>query len=211
MQEGVVLLHGILRTNLCMKGLADFLKNNNYKILNIDYPSSKYDMLSIAKLIHLQIQDFSTQITKIHFVGYSMGGLIIRTYLNLYRPNNLGRVVMLGAPNHGSEVADFLQNFWIYKKLYGPSGQQLITDQTAFKDIFGSINYELGIIAGSSPFYFIANKIIGKEADGRVSIINTKVEGMKEHAVIKSGHTMLSSNKKAWQLTLAFLDTGSFI
>ena len=164
-----------------------------------------------CKLIHPQIQNFATQVTKIHFVGYSMGGLIIRAYLNLYHPNNLGRVVMLGTPNQGSEVADFLQNFWIYKKLYGPAGQQLVTDQTAFKDIFGSIDYELGVIAGNSPYYFIANKIIGKEADGRVSIINTKVEGMKKHAVIKSGHTMLSSNKKAWQLTLSFLGNGSFI
>ena len=211
MKEGVVLLHGILRTKGCMRGLANFLENNNYKVLNIDYPSSKHDIASLAQLIHPQIQNFATQVTKIHFVGYSMGGLIIRTYLNLHSPTNLGRVVMLGTPNQGSEVADFLQNFWIYKKLYGLAGQQLITDQTAFKHIFGNVNYELGVIAGSSPYNFIANKIIRKEADGRVSIINSKIEGMKEHIVIKSGHTMLSSNQKAWQLTLAFLDIGSFI
>ncbi len=49
MKEGVVLLHGILRTKRCMKGLANFLENNNYKVLNIDYPSSRYDILSIAQ------------------------------------------------------------------------------------------------------------------------------------------------------------------
>lgn len=211
MKEGVILLHGILRTNRCMKGLANFLENNNYKVLNIDYPSSKHDIASLAKLIHPQIQNFATEVIKIHFVGYSMGGLIIRAYFNLYHFNNLGRVVMLGTPNKGSEIADFFQNFWIYKKLYGLAGQQLITDQTAFKNIFGNVNYELGIIAGSSPYYFIANKIIGKEADGRVSIVSSKVEGMKEHIVIKSGHTMLSSNRKVWKLTLSFLDNGSFI
>ncbi len=211
MKEGVVLLHGILRTKRCMKGLANFLEKNGYKTLNINYPSSKHDILSIAKLIHPQIQDFAAQVIKIHFVGYSMGGLIIRAYLNLYHLNNLGRVVMLGTPNHGSEIADFLRNFWIYKKLYGPAGQQLTTNQTVFKDIFGDINYELGVIAGNSSHYFVANKIIGKETDGRVSIINTKIEGMKEHVVIRSGHTMLASNQEAWQLTLAFLDSGSFI
>ena len=211
MTEGVVLLHGILRTKHCLKGLVNFLQNNNYKVLDIDYPSSKHDILSIAKLLHLQIQKFATQVTKVHFVGYSMGGLIIRAYLNLYYPNNLGRVVMLGTPNQGSEIADFLQNFWIYKKLYGPAGQQLITNQTAFKDIFGCVNYELGVIAGSSSFYLIANRIIKKESDGRVSIENTKVKNMKEHIVVRSGHTMLANNKQAWQLTLAFLNTGSFI
>ena len=166
MNEGVVLLHGILRTSQCMRGLSLFLKKENYKVLNLEYPSSKYDILSIAKLIRPQIQDFADQVT------------------------------------------NFLQSFAIYKTLYGPAGQQLITDQTEFKDIFGSINYEL--IAGSSPFYYIANKIIGKESDGRVSIINTKIEGMKEHIIINSGHTMLASNKKAWQLTLSFLNTGTF-
>lgn len=211
MKEGVVLLHGILRTNRCMKGLTVFLEKENYEVLNLDYPSSKYDILSIAKLIHSQIKNFSSQTVKTHYVGYSMGGLIIRAYLHLYRPSNLGRVIMLGTPNQGSEIADFLKPFGIYKILYGPAGQQLITDQKNIKKIFGNINYELGIIAGSSPFYLLANKIIGKKSDGRVSIVNTKIEGMKEHIIIKSGHTMLASNKTAWRLTLSFLKTGNFL
>lgn len=211
MQQGVVLLHGILRTKNCMQGLADFIEQNNYKVLNINYPSSRHDILSLAKLIHPQIRDFATQVTKIHFVGYSMGGLIIRAYLNLYMPINLAQVVMLGTPNKGSEVADFLQDYWIYKKLYGPAGQQLITEQTSFKDIFGSVNYELGVIAGKSPYYFIANRIINEESDGRVSINNTKLDGMKEHVVVNSGHTWLSTNKEVWRLTLLFLNSGRFV
>jgi triacylglycerol esterase/lipase EstA (alpha/beta hydrolase family) len=211
MQQGAVLLHGILRTKDCMQGLADFLEQNNYKVLNIDYPSSKYNLLSLANLIHPQIRDFATQVTKIHFVGYSMGGLIIRAYLKLYNPVNLARVIMLGTPNKGSEIADFLQDFWIYKKLYGPAGQQLITNQTSFKDIFGSVNYELGVVAGRSPYYFIANRIINEESDGRVSINNTKLDGMKEHIIVNSGHNWLSTNQKIWRLTLSFLNHGSFV
>lgn len=148
--------------------------------------------------------------TRIHFIGHSIGGLIIRTYLNTYSLENLGRVVMLGTPNNGSEIADFLKDFYLYKKLYGPAGQQLITDQSKFKNIFGSINYEVGVIAGISSFHFIANKIIGKESDGRVSVISTKVEGMKDHITIKSTHVGLTSNKEAWQFTKNFIETGSF-
>ena len=72
----------------------------------------------------------------VHFVGYSMGGLIIRAYLQKYRPQHLGRVVMLGTPNQGSEVADAIRHFWLYRRFYGPAGQELITDQTAFAHLF---------------------------------------------------------------------------
>lgn len=210
MTEGIILIHGIFRTNSCMKKIAKFFENKNYKTLNIEFPSTKYDILSLAKIIHPQLKDFAQQVTKIHFIGHSLGGLIIRTYLNSYKLENLGRVVMLGTPNQGSEISDFLQDFYIYKKLYGPSGQQLITDQSKFKNIFGSVNYELGIIAGISKFNFIANKIIGKESDGRVSVISTELEGMKEHITIKSSHVGLTSNKKTWHLTANFIETGSF-
>lgn len=210
MTEGIILLHGILRTAKCMNGLAKFLESNKFKVLNLNYPSSKYDIASIATSLNATINEFANQVTKIHFVGYSMGGLIIRAYLNLHRPDNLGRVVMLGTPNQGSEIADFLKDFFLYKKLYGPAGQQLITDQMSFKEIFGAINYELGVIAGVSPYYMVANKIIGRESDGRVSVVSTQINGMQDHVIIKSGHTLLPANKQAWQLTLNFLSKGSF-
>jgi pimeloyl-ACP methyl ester carboxylesterase len=209
-KEGVILLHGILRTKRSMQGIAAYLYKNHYEVLNINYPSCKLDIMGLANLIEPQVKDFCTKVTKVHFVGYSMGGLIIRTYLNSHRPINLGRIVMLGTPNQGSEIADFLQRFWIYKTLYGPSGQQLITDQTAFKNIFGSVDYDLGIIAGKSRFNFIGSKIIGNDSDGRVSIASTKIQGMKDHIVINAGHTMLAANRKVWQLTISFLNKGAF-
>jgi len=210
MNEGVVLLHGILRTNRCMSGLASFLEGQGYKTLNLDYPSAKYDISSIAELIHGTIKKFADKHSKIHFIGYSMGGLVIRAYLQKYRLENLGKIVMIATPNKGSEVADFLQNFWLYKKLYGPAGQQLITDQQSFKDILGDIYYDLGIISGISPYYFFGNYLIGKKNDGRVSIESSKIEGMKDQVTIKSGHTWIPSYKKTWQQAARFIATGKF-
>jgi pimeloyl-ACP methyl ester carboxylesterase len=210
MKEGVVLLHGILRTKRCMQGLADFLNNNNYQTLNLGYDSSKHDILTICNIMHPEILAFSNKVAKINYIGYSLGGLVIRAYLNKYRPNNLNRVVMIGTPNKGSEIADFLQDFWFYKFLFGPASQQLITNQSAFKAIFGNTYYELGIIAGESRFNFIASHIIGETNDGRVSIRNTMIEGMKNHVIIKSRHRVITSQKEAWKLALGFLQKGSF-
>ena len=115
-KDGVVLLHGIFRTYRSMEKFAAFLKQNHFKILNIDYPSTRHSIESLATLIHPEIAAFAQSISgKVHFVGYSMGGLLIRAYLHRYRPANLGRVVMVGTPNQGSEVADLLRYFPPYR------------------------------------------------------------------------------------------------
>ena len=147
----------------------------------------------------------------IHFVGYSMGALMVRVLIHKYNYKNLGRVVQLAPPNGGSEVADFLKNFWLYKKIYGPAGQQLITDQSAIKNLFGDVNYELGIIAGNFSIDPISSIIISKENDGKVAVEKTKLEGMKSHIVISASHTFFPSNKEVLKQTLYFLKNGSFV
>ncbi|MGO8249198.1 hypothetical protein ACC809_36845, partial [Rhizobium johnstonii] len=42
-----------------------------------------------------------------------------------------------GTPKNGSQIADFLKNWTLYRKVYGPAGQQLVTDQAAMTELFG--------------------------------------------------------------------------
>ncbi|GHM58930.1 MAG: hypothetical protein sL5_10220 [Candidatus Mesenet longicola] len=163
-------------------------------------------------MIHKDISQFASSVTgKVHFVGYSMGGLLIRAYFKKYKPDKLGRVVMIGTPNHGSEVADFLKNFMLYKKLYGPAGQQLITNQDGFKEIFANTDFELGIIAGNKSIDPISSKLINKPNDGKVSVDSTKLEGAKDHIVLPCNHTFFPSNKQMFKQVLSFLKFGKFI
>lgn len=76
MEDGVVLLHGILRTPLSMVGFARFFKKRGFRVLNLGYPSRKHDLAVLVNGIHDPIQRFRETFSgKIHFVGYSMGGL----------------------------------------------------------------------------------------------------------------------------------------
>jgi hypothetical protein len=194
-----------------MRGLADFLEKSGFKILNLGYPSTKHSIETLAEVIHHDITQFASQITgQMHFVGYSMGGLLIRAYLSKYRSEKLGRVVMIGTPNKGSEVADFLQTIKLYRWLYGPAGQQLVTKQDEFLRHFGKVDYELGIIAGNRPVDPISSRIIRKPNDGKVSIESTKLDGAKEHIILPCSHTFFPSNKKMWQQALFFLKNGQF-
>jgi pimeloyl-ACP methyl ester carboxylesterase len=211
MSDGVIILHGIFRTHRSMRGLAGFLEKSGFRILNLDYPSTKHSIETLADVIQHDITQFASQISgQLHFVGYSMGGLLIRAYLNKYRPEKLSRVVMIGTPNQGSEVADFLQAIKLYRWLYGPAGQQLITKQDNFLRHFGKVDYELGIIAGNKPIDPISSCIIRKPNDGKVSIESTKLDGVKEHIILPCSHTFFPSNREMWAQVLHFLKTGLF-
>jgi esterase/lipase len=212
-KECVILLHGIMRSSYDMKLIEDFFVLNNYKVININYPSTKYNIQTLAKNIwEEEISDLKNY--KINFVGYSMGGIIAKTIIEMYQPENLGRVVFIGSPIHGSEAADFYKNLKIYKKFLGPSGQQLSAKNKLFKDDI-TVNYELGCIAASLSsfgklFYPTAYFIIKGPSDGRVSVESTKVKGMKEHIIVKLPHFFMPFSKKVKNLVLTFIKFGSF-
>lgn len=205
--EGVILLHGIFRTKRSMQRLADFLESQGYKTLNLGYPSTRHALENLVQHIHPRIAKFSDSVSRLHIVGYSMGGLLARAYIHRFRPNNLGRVVMLGVPNQGSEVADFCKDWRLYKLFYGPAGQQLVTNP-GLENVLGKVDYELGVIAGNRTIDPLGSYLIGRPNDGKVSIESTKLPGMKDHTVIATNHTFFPSNKRAWQLTLHFLRSG---
>jgi triacylglycerol esterase/lipase EstA (alpha/beta hydrolase family) len=208
--DGVVLLHGILRGRRSMQGLARFLAANGYKTLNLGYPSTRQPIETIIRHIHPQVADFAASVPHLNFVGHSMGGLVIRAYLHRLRPPNLGRAVLLGAPNQGSEVADLFKNRWAYKKVFGPAGQQLVTALETADELLGRIDYDLGVIAGSRSVDPICSRIIGIPNDGRVSIESTKAAGMKDHVVIPASHPFLPISRQARRLILTFLRHGRF-
>ncbi len=206
----VVILHGIARSSKHMQKLAANLQKNGFDVINLSYPSTTYTIEDLTDIINKEITQKTIANKPIHFIGYSMGGLMVRALIHKYNYKNLGRVVQLAPPNQGSEVVDFVKNFWPYKKIFGPAGQQLITDQSAVKHLFGEVNYELGIIAGNATIDPISSAIIPGENDGKVAVERTKLERMKDHIVVSASHTFFPSNKEVQNQTLYFLKNGNF-
>ena len=206
----VVVLHGIARSSAHMKPLAAMLKDNGYDVINMDYPSTEYSLEELVEILHGKLSAALTYNKPVHFVGYSMGGLLARAYIHRYRPENLGRVVLLGTPNHGSEVADFLENNWLYKKIYGPAGAQLTTHNKEIEPLLGTVNYELGVIAGNSTIDPISSYLIDGDDDGKVSMASTQVAGMQDYTVIHVSHTFFPGNEDVHQQVVYFLKNGVF-
>lgn len=211
--EIIVLLHGILRSNTDMLGLEHALKKHDYDVINILYPSREKPLEELSTFVHETIQthkSYSPDKT-LNFVTHSMGGLIARYYIATHKPANLGKVIMLGPPNTGSEFADWLTDNEIlaplFKSIFGPAGQQL---GTKYKHIDDDITYPLGIIAGNASINPLAPWVLSGEHDGIVPVERTKIYGMTDHIVLKSTHTLMMFEPKVMKQVLEFLKNEKF-
>jgi pimeloyl-ACP methyl ester carboxylesterase len=210
--DGVVLLHGIGVGSWTLKKLDQALQRRGYATLNLNYPSRKKPLEELAEDIHGPITAFAEQRDgAIHFVAHSMGGLLARVYIARHRPARLGRVVMLGTPNGGSEVADLLKDLSIYRAVFGPAGLQLSTAQDPVLTALPPPDYAVGIIAGCRTIAPIASALIlPRPNDGRVSVESSKLADMADHIVVKASHTGLPRHIVAIEQTIAFLHDGRF-
>ncbi len=209
-EEVVILLHGIARTHHSMHKMEENLINAGYTVINVHYPSRKYTLEELTQWLKKDLEKENiNQYHKVNFVTHSMGGLLARAYCKKFLPKNMGRLVMLGPPNHGSELADLLHNNFLFKLIYGPAGQQL----TTFYDlgsIVGEPNYEIGIIAGTKSLIPCSQLIFEKSNDGMVSVNSTKLKLAKAHIVLSVNHALIMQNDIVIRKTKRFLKYGEF-
>lgn len=206
----VILLHGLMRSDTSMQKLALHLENHGYQTINIDYPSNKKAIHDLATMaIKPALQQCSID-HKVHFVTHSMGGILVRDYMQTHTVNNLGRVVMLGPPNQGSELIDKLKTVAAFEWIHGPAGLELGTDNNSTPISLGEVNFELGVIAGGYTINPILSLMIPGRDDGKVSVEKTKVTGMQDHLVMPVTHPMMMRNKMVMEQVVNFLEYGKF-
>ncbi len=212
-REHVIMLHGLCRTSASMDRMESVLTAAGYQVWNIDYPSrtASIERLSEDTIAPALALCHDQGAEKIHFVTHSLGGLLVRSYFSRHLPDaTLGRVVMLGPPNRGSEVTDKLGNWMLYRWINGPAGQELGTAAGSNPNQLGPPNFSVGIIAGNRSINWINSLMLPGSDDGKVSVGRTKLTGMADHIVLPTTHPYLMKNRQAIAQTIAFLRNGHF-
>ncbi|MEO0794906.1 MAG: alpha/beta fold hydrolase [Verrucomicrobiota bacterium] len=208
----MLLLGGIGRSCRLMYRLRDQLRQAGYHVFNIDYPSTRFtiDQQASDHLAPLVDKLEFDRKKPLHFVTFSMGGILIRAYLRKHRPENLGRVVMIAPPNHGSEVADWLKYVGLFRWGFGPAGMELTTDVNSTPNALGPANFDVGVIAGKRSLDPWFSWMFRGPHDGKVSVDSARLDGMADFAVVNSDHYLITRNAQTIALTKCFLKHGHF-
>jgi pimeloyl-ACP methyl ester carboxylesterase len=208
-----ILLHGFAGLPILSRPQARMLRRAGFETRELGYDSWGKSLAQIADKLAPRVARIAERSPgPIHFVGHSMGGLVIRALLNCWRPLDLGHVVMLGTPNAGSEVADFVDSLALLRAILGEAGPALVTRRgPSVERLLGPVDYSLGIIAGDwrIPTPTLSRLIPGPN-DGKVSVASTWLPEAADHIVLPLPHMMLLYHPDAHRAVRHFLIHGRF-
>ena len=196
-QQAVILVHGLWMKPWTWVSYRRFLTRQGYRVYLFGYRTTRQSFeLTLMQLIAFVN---SRPEETVHLVAHSMGGIL--SMRALPKINKAGKLVLLGSPLNGSQVARKLKQKGWHKGLLKYAAEPLTTgvlDAVKLRDTL--------MIAGTSPYglgRFIEPRL--GPSDGTVAVSETKMEWLDQHQEIQSSHFGLLRNKQAKALTLAFL------
>ena len=210
-----VLLHGLGRTARSMRPLERQLNGRGYRVLNLAYPSRSTDIATLARMVAREIGQWESG-RPLDFVTHSLGGILLRVAVasGMLPLDRVHRVVMLGPPNGGSELADRLPTVplvgSLYRRFTGPAGRELGTTLAGVPAQLPPVAFDLGVIAGNRSMNPFFSAILGAPNDGKVRVDRARVDGMRDFIVVPSWHPLLMVSRVVAEQALHFLEHGSF-
>jgi pimeloyl-ACP methyl ester carboxylesterase len=203
-RELVVLVHGLWTGSWALAILAARLRHCGYDTRAFQYPSMGASLSANAAALARFAVSFA--VPRVHFIGHSMGGLVVLRMLEATPELACGRTVLLGSPYGGSKAAEALAR---------TAPGRLILGHTLMEWLRGSHSkpeqYEIGVLAGGR------NVGLGRLVtrlpdpnDGVVTEAEARVPGMNDFICLQVTHTEMLWSRKVAHQACAFLLSGRF-
>jgi pimeloyl-ACP methyl ester carboxylesterase len=198
-----ILVHGLWVPAAVMTPLAARLQAAGWRCHLFGYFGRARTLATHAE----RLVRFALEVGPAHFVGHSLGGLVVLDALQRHGDVPAGRVVLLGTPARGNFAGRRLARHDWGRWFLGASEPLWREGRSAQ----WTRPEPLGVIAGTLPLGL--GRLFGPlpgANDGVVRVDETPVEGMRERIVLRVGHSaMLLSARVAAQVA-AFLRDAHF-
>ena len=205
----VVLLHGLFRTRASLSRLDAALRADGYAVAAVNYPSTRRSIAEHADGLE-RLLDGLEEVRRVSFVTHSLGGLVARATLARdaawRRRTEVGRLVMIAPPSHGSSFADALADFLPFRLLAGRGGQSIAHEARAIP----LPTCPFGVIAARTPANRGLNPFIEGADDGIVGVEEARLAEADDFLVVTGLHSFVMGAEDVVQATRRFFRTGSF-
>jgi pimeloyl-ACP methyl ester carboxylesterase len=216
--RAVVTLHGLFRSRDHMEGIGRYLaEHGDFHWVNVSYASTRQPLEDHAQSL-ARIIDGLEGIDEIHFACHSMGNLVVRRYLAeadqqepRWRPDpRIKRMVMLGPPNNGAELAVRLKDSDFLALIFGPSAEQIARQWSDTQKLLATPSFPFAVLAGGCGDDCGLNPFIKGDDDAIVSVEETRLAGASDFRVVNCLHAAMLSDPRVQQMVLSFLEHGYF-
>ncbi len=205
-REAVVILPGLWLPYWAMFLLRNRMKAAGYDAYVFRYHTVISPLEQSARKLDAFLREIDADV--IHLVSQSLGGIVIRAMFHYFSKQKPGRIVTFVPPHKGSYAARFFSRWAIGRWLLGKSIAQLLR---GLPDQWQTPDREIGVIAGDNRFGLgLLAPGLPKPNDGVVSVTETMLSGIKEHKVLRVGHTPSVFSENVAKNVIAFIGNGEF-
>ena len=204
--DAVVLVHGLWTGPWAMAWLGRQLAARGLRVHRFGYPSVREALGGNADALARFAAGIEAP--RLHWVGHSLGGILILRALLAGQGPATGRVVMLGSPLAGSAAATRMDRLAVGRAMLGRS----LRDWLARPHREWPLPHDLGIIAGTGGVGLgrLVSPGLPQPNDGAVSVEETRLPVAREHLVLPVSHSGMLLSGRVARHAARFLLTGSF-